>query len=102
MTRDSAAVRAAARKTMKAWNEITHYAGFDWARDHHDVVIVDRPGQIVAAFRMQHTLAGWQEFGRQLKPCPALAVAIKNARKANATPAPYAAGASACSRSSGA
>ncbi|MGA2540600.1 MAG: hypothetical protein ABSG78_03440 [Verrucomicrobiota bacterium] len=27
---------------MKPFNEITHDAGFDWARDHQDVVIVDR------------------------------------------------------------
>jgi len=48
MTPDSAAVRAIKSKNMKPWTEITHYAGFDWARDHHDVVIVDRQGQIVA------------------------------------------------------
>ena len=26
---------------MKSWQEITHYAGFDWAKDHHVVVVVD-------------------------------------------------------------
>ena len=36
---------------MKAWKEITYYAGFDWARDHHDVVIVDRRGQIGAILK---------------------------------------------------
>src|ERR1051325_5221846 len=30
---------------MKNWNEITHYLGFDWAKDHHQVVIVDRQSQ---------------------------------------------------------
>src|SRR5439155_16437223 len=29
------------------WETITHYAGFDWAKDHHDVVIVDQQGKIV-------------------------------------------------------
>ena len=67
---------------MKSWNEITHYAGFDWARDHHDVVIVDRQGQIVAEFRIQHTLEGWQEFGRQIKRYPAVAVAIETSQGA--------------------
>ena len=33
---------------------MTHYAGFDWAHDHHDVVIVDRSGQIVADFEIKH------------------------------------------------
>ena len=62
---------------MKPWTEITHYAGFDWARDHHDVVIVDRQGQIVADFRIEHSLAGWQAFRDQVKSYPALAVAIE-------------------------
>src|SRR5262245_56012413 len=35
------------KRKMKAWNEITYYGGFDWAHDHHDVVIVDCRGQIV-------------------------------------------------------
>lgn len=77
MTTDSAAVRATKGKLMKPWIEITHYAGFDWARDHHDVVIVDRQGQIVADFRIEHSLAGWQEFRDKVKPYPALAVAIE-------------------------
>ncbi len=51
---------------MLSWNEITHYAGFDWAKDHHDVVIVDRSGKIVADFRIDHTANGWQRWGEQL------------------------------------
>ena len=77
MTGDSTAVRATQGKRMKPWSEISHYAGFDWARDHHDVVIVDRQGQIVADFRIEHSLAGWQAFREQGKAYPALAVAIE-------------------------
>jgi len=77
MTFDSAAVRATKGKIMKPFNEITHYAGFDWARDHHDVVIVDRQGQTVADLRLQHTLEGWQQFRDQVKQYPVLAVAIE-------------------------
>jgi transposase len=82
MTADSAAVRATKGKPMKPWNEITHYAGLDWARDHHDVVIVDRQGQIVAELRFEHSLAGWQQFGEQVKNYPALAVAIETSHGA--------------------
>ena len=82
MTADSAAVRATKGKIMKPWNEITHYAGFDWARDHHDVVIVDREGQIVAEFRIEHALAGWQQFRDQVRPYPALAIAIETSQGA--------------------
>jgi len=51
---------------MPTWNEITHYAGFDWAKDHHDVIIVDRGGQIVADFQIAHTAPGWQQWREQL------------------------------------
>jgi len=51
---------------MPNWNEITYYAGFDWARDHHDVIIVDRGGKIVADFQIEHTAAGWQRWREQL------------------------------------
>jgi hypothetical protein len=60
MTADSAAVRATKGKPMKPWT--TYDAGFNWARDHHDVVIMDRQSQIVADFRIEHSLAGWQQF----------------------------------------
>ncbi len=82
MTPDSAAVRATKGKPMKSWNEITHYAGFDWARDHHDVVIVDRLGQSVAEFRIAHTLEGWQQFRDQVKAYPGLAIAIETSQGA--------------------
>jgi hypothetical protein len=62
---------------MKEWKDITHYAGFDWARDHHAVVIVNGEGQIVADFEFEHSLAGWQRFGEQTAAWPHLAVAIE-------------------------
>lgn len=31
--------------TLHDGGERTHYAGFDWARDHHDIIIVDRGGR---------------------------------------------------------
>ena len=37
----------------------THFAGFDWAKDHHDVVIVDRSGRIVIQRRIEDTAEGW-------------------------------------------
>jgi len=82
MTFDSAAVRATKGNVMKPFNEITHYAGLDWARDHHDVVIVDRQGRIVADFRIEHSLAGWQQFRENVKAYPALGVAIETSQGA--------------------
>lgn len=62
---------------MKDWKDITHYAGFDWARDHHALVIVNAQGEIVADFEFEHTLEGWKSFGEKVAPWPSLAVAIE-------------------------
>jgi transposase len=67
---------------MKPWKEITHYAGFDWAKDHHSVIVVDATGQLVADFEFAHSLAGWEEFNKHLAPWPNLAVAIETSRGA--------------------
>jgi transposase len=65
---------------MKSWNEITHYAGFDWAKDHHDIVVVDRQGTVVAEFQFEHSQAGWKEFAQKIKAYPGLAVAIETSQ----------------------
>ncbi len=62
---------------MRAWTDLTHYAGFDWARDHHAVVIVDAHGQIVADFEFEHSWEGWQSFAQKTAGWPHLAVAIE-------------------------
>jgi len=67
---------------MKAWNEISHYAGLDWARDHHDIIIIDRNGQIVADWRIAHSLEGWQDFGAKIKNYAAVAVALETSQGA--------------------
>ena len=62
---------------MPDWNLITHYAGFDWAKTHHDIVIVDRTGKIVADFPIEHSGPGWQNWRERIAAYPALAVAIE-------------------------
>jgi hypothetical protein len=62
---------------MKAWKEFTHFAALDWAKDHHDVVVVDRQGTVVADFRIAHDCAGWQLFAEKLRRYEAVAVAIE-------------------------
>ena len=65
---------------MKNWKDLTHYAGFDWAKDHHLVVIVDSQGQIVADFELAHSLAGWESFVEKTAAWPNLAVAIETSQ----------------------
>jgi hypothetical protein len=62
LTKDRAMVRKKKGEKMKEWKEITHYAGFDWARDHHAVVIVDQQGHIVSQFQFDHSVEGWKKF----------------------------------------
>ena len=72
----------AQRTRMKSWQEITHYAGFDWAKDHHAVVVVNAQGQIVADFEFAHSLEGWQSFADKTSAWPKLAVAIETSQGA--------------------
>jgi transposase len=67
---------------MKTWKELTHYAGFDWARYHHVVVIVDAQGQIVADFEFEHSVEGWKRFGEKTAGFADLAVAIETSQGA--------------------
>jgi len=67
---------------MKSWQELTHYAGFDWAKDHHALVVVDRQGRIVADFEFAHTLEGWKGFADKLSAWPNLAIAIETSQGA--------------------
>jgi len=69
-------------KHMKPWPEITHYAGFDWAKDHHEVVIVDSKGEIVADFVFDHCLEGWQRMVKETSAFANLAVAIETSQGA--------------------
>ena len=67
---------------MKTWSELTHYAGLDWAKDHHVVVIVDSQGRMVADFEFEHSLEGWQSFVQKTSAWPHLAVAIETSQGA--------------------
>lgn len=67
---------------MKPWQDLTHYAGFDWAKDHHVVVVVDREGHIVADFEFEHSLEGWKSFADKTSAWPHLAVAIETSQGA--------------------
>jgi transposase len=59
------------------WKDRTTFVGFDWASDHHDVVIVDGEGRIVEDFRFEDTAEGWKSFHKKLSLYPPAAVAIE-------------------------
>jgi len=81
-THDGATMHGKKGHLMKEWKSISHYAGFDWARDHHAVVVVDREGKIVADIEFKHSQEGWKQFQEQTSGWPDLAVAIETNRGA--------------------
>ena len=59
------------------WRQRTAFIGFDWAGDHHDVVLVDQSGKIVEDFRFDDTAEGWQRLSKTLSKHSDAAVAIE-------------------------
>jgi transposase len=57
--------------------ELTHFAGFDWAGDHHDIIIVDTAGRVVADFQIEHSAVGWRTWMEKIAAYPQLGVAIE-------------------------
>jgi transposase len=56
------------------------FAGLDWAKHSHHVVIVNAAGQIVAEFRFEHTHEGWQQWRQQAARFAPLAVAVETSQ----------------------
>jgi transposase len=55
------------------WTEQPYFAALDWAKEHHDVIVVDRVGTIVADFQFNHSAEGWSQFDQQMQrfgKCP--------------------------------
>jgi hypothetical protein len=69
-------------KPMHTFAALTHFAGFDWAKEHHDAVILDRQGSIVAAFTFAHSAEGWAQWREHIKKFAALGVAIETSHGA--------------------
>jgi len=67
---------------MQAYQTLSHFAGFDWAKDHHDVIVVDRDGRIIAEFRIEHSAAGWRQWAERIRQWPALGVAVETSQGA--------------------
>ena len=82
LTFDRATMHSKKATLMKEWKQITHYAGFDWARDHHSVLIVNQQAEIVSDFQFEHSLEGWKSFCEKTAPFSNLAVAIETSQGA--------------------
>jgi transposase len=66
--------------TTNQWNEQAYFAGLDWARSHHDVVIIDRHGTVREKLHLEHTAEGWQSLKAVAARYPQMAVAIETSQ----------------------
>ena len=64
------------------WNELTHFAGLDWSKNQHQIVVVDNDGRIVAEFAFAHEADAWRQARQRLREFPAVAVAIETSQGA--------------------
>ena len=73
------------KNNMHPFAQHTHYVGLDWAKDHHDAVIVDQHGTIVADLTFSHDAPGWESFRERVKAFPSVGVAIETNQGAAVT-----------------
>jgi len=66
--------------TANEWIEQPCFAGLDWARSHHDLVIIDRHGQVQETLRLAHTAEGWQAVQTLAQRYPQLPVAVETSQ----------------------
>lgn len=60
-------------------NESTvYFAGFDWAKNYHDIAVIDSTGKSLAEFRFAHALDGWQSCKERLSPFGRVRIAIES------------------------
>lgn len=64
-------------RASQAAQAYTHFVGFDWAADHHDVLAVDAHGRIVLRLRFDDTAEGWLLLRQRLSSFPRPAVCIE-------------------------
>jgi len=62
---------------MKTFTELAYFAGLDWAKDHHDVVIVNRGGLMVLELTFPHSVEGWQRWQQCVQEYPVMGVAVE-------------------------
>ena len=68
--------------TMNAieWNQQPCFAALDFAHAHHDVVIIDRLGQVKEAIRFDHAAEGWRSLQSLAQRYPKLPMAVETSQ----------------------
>jgi Transposase len=66
VTRERWPQLTAKRQRHEKLERIHHFAGIDWAKNRHAVVILDQSGKIVAQSTLTHDAAGWQNWNQSI------------------------------------
>jgi transposase len=56
---------------------LSHYGGFDWAKDTHHIAVVDPAGQVLLELPFDNTAEGWAQVRQKVAAFPKLGVAIE-------------------------
>lgn len=67
---------------MPAWQDYPHFAGLDWASDHHDIIIVNRSGGVEQSLRFGHDADGWAQARALLAKFGSPPVAVETSQGA--------------------
>lgn len=59
------------------FSRLTHFGGFDWAKDHHNLAVVDSAGAVLLELEFPDTAQGWATLREKIQPYPGLGVAIE-------------------------
>ena len=59
------------------FSSLTHFAGFDWGMEQHQLCIVDKQGNVVVNLCFNNDADGWRTIAATLKQYPQLAVSIE-------------------------
>ncbi len=59
------------------FSQLTAFAGFDWATEKHDVVVLDPQGNKLLEMRFAHTAEGWNQLRVRLESLGKVGVAIE-------------------------
>jgi transposase len=59
------------------FSQLTAFAGFDWATEKHDVVVLDPQGNRLLEMRFAHTAEGWNQLRTKLGSLGKVGVAIE-------------------------
>ena len=66
--------------TTQTWHEQGHFAGLDWARSHHDVIVLDQHGSVQEKLHFEHSAEGWEQLRALVARHPQLPIAVETSQ----------------------